>query len=421
MRLYGSTIPGVQATIVFLAPEGREVATGDEIIRFDTAPFELALGRDAALLAQAEAELARVQEDERLESLSATAERDAAATKIASAESSLRNETEGRGRLALEEAVFADADAARQLTRTRQQFDDVQALLDKGFATRAEVDRAALDLGRAEDQRRLAAQKLASLREFERPAALDRGRADVDAARQDLQRARDASAARLAQRRAVLALAARRVDEYRAKVATATDHLARTVIRAEAPGLVVYRDLFFGSDRRKPQVGDEVWSNQPVVAVPNTRDLLVDTRVREIDLHRVSGSRRVVVSVDAYPSLRLTGTVTLVGTIAQEDLQGSGMKSFPVTVQLHEHDARLRPGMTARVEMIVADIAAALVVPTAAIVDGERPHCLVLESGRVRQVPVRIVADNGVEAVVEGDLRAGARVLFPSTPGGTAP
>ena len=412
LRLYGSTIPGVQAKIVALIAEGREVAAGDELIRFDPATFEIALAREKAVLAQAEAEYTRIAGDERLETLAATAESDAVIKKIAAAESSLRNETQGRGQIALDEATFADLEAARQLVRARQQFDDIEALLAKGFATRAEVDRAALDLSRADDQRRLAARKLESLKGFERPAALDQGRVAVDAARQDLQRARDASIARLAQRRAALTLAARRVEESRARVAAAADHLSRTVVRSEGPGLIVYRDLFFGTDRRKPQVGDEVWSNQPVLAIPDTRDLLVETRVREIDLQRVARSRRVSVRVDAYPDLDLAGTITLLGTLAQDDAERTGVKYFPVTIKLTAIDPQLRPGMTARVEMIVFDSPDGLIIPSAALSGLDSPACDVVTSSRTRRVPLRIIATNGIEALVDGELRAGDRLLL---------
>jgi HlyD family secretion protein len=419
LKLYGSTLAGVQAKLVFLAPEGHEVAAGDELIRFDAAPFELALARESAVLAQAEAELSRAREDERLEQLSADGERSAAALKLTSAASALRNAADGRGQMALEEAEVAEADARRAVTRARQQVDDLEALLARGFATRAEVDRAGLDLGRAEDQHRLAVRKLASIRDFERPAALDEGRAGVDAARQDATRAAEAMAARLAQRRSTTALALRRVDECRARVAQATDHLARTTVRADAGGLVVYRDLYFGTDRRKPQVGDEVWSNQPLLAVPDTRDVLVDTRVREVDLHRIAASRHVEVTVDAYPDLRLAGTVSLVGTLAQEDLTRGGIKFFPVTVTLSAPDTRLRPGMTARVEIVVAERRDVLMVPTDAVrARGDGTLMVeIVDGGGTRRVPVRRIADNGVAAVIEGQVDAGSRVRLASARG----
>ena len=59
--------------------------------------------------------------------------------------------------------------------------------------------------------------------------------------------------------------------------------------------------------------------------------------------------------VEAYPDLRLTGAVTLVGTLAQEERERRGAKDFSVTVQVNESEPRLRPGMTARVEIEVEE------------------------------------------------------------------
>ena len=94
------------------------------------------------------------------------------------------------------------------------------------------------------------------------------------------------------------------------------------------PGIVVYKDVFFGSEQRKPQVGDQVWANQPLVILPDISRMVVETRVRETDIHKVERNQKVSVRVEAYPDLRLTGTVTLVGTLAQEEKERRGTKFF---------------------------------------------------------------------------------------------
>jgi len=62
-------------------------------------------------------------------------------------------------------------------------------------------------------------------------------------------------------------------------------------------GLVVYRELSSGDNRRKPQIGDDAFPGQPLIAVPDTSQLLVETHIREIDLHKMDGSPRVRVRV----------------------------------------------------------------------------------------------------------------------------
>ena len=185
---------------------------------------------------------------------------------------------------------------------------------------------------------------------------------------------------------------------------------------------MVYRELFFGTDRRKPQIGDETWPNQPILAVPDTGDLVVETRIRETDLHRVTASQRVAVRVDAYPDLALPATVSLVGALAEQDASRPGAKFFPVTVTLSGSDARLRTGMTARVEIVVRSMPRALIVPAAAVFgDGADLHCYVARRGQLERRTLTLAGRNDTDVAIAGGVAAGDRVLLiePGTSGAT--
>jgi HlyD family secretion protein len=203
------------------------------------------------------------------------------------------------------------------------------------------------------------------------------------------------------------------VAEIRARVALLTDQIDRATIRAGGPGLVVYRDLFFGSERRKPQVGDEVFPNQPIIAVPDSSQLVVELSVREIDLHKVAPEQHVEVRVDAYPDLRLPAIVASIGALAQEDPARAGARFFPLTVRLTSSDPRLRTGMSATIEIEVSSLASATVVPVEAVF-GDRGHryVVVVRGGRAERRPVRVAAENESLAAVAEGVRAGDRVLL---------
>src|SRR5215510_4196480 len=117
---------------------------------------------------------------------------------------------------------------------------------------------------------------------------------------------------------------------------------ARTSVRADVPGIVVDLEVFFGSEQRRPQVGDQVWANQPLIILPDVSKMVVETKVRETDIHKVEKNQAVRVRVEAYPDLRLGGKVTLVGTLAQEERERRGTKFFGGTIQVDESEPRLR-------------------------------------------------------------------------------
>ena len=126
--------------------------------------------------------------------------------------------------------------------------------------------------------------------------------------------------------------------------------------------------------------------------------MVVETRVRETDIHKVERNQNVAVRVEAYPDLRLTGKVTLVGTLAQEERERRGSKFFSVTVQVDQSEPRLRPGMTARVQIEVEERAKALFVPLEAVFERDG-RSLVYLAGR------RPLAARGGARPVERRLR----------------
>lgn len=424
MLLYASTIAGVQAKLIDIVAEGTAVRTGDVLFRLDPVPFEEQVARETAVVAAAEAELLRAREDLRLEEMKTASDADAAQEQLSAAEAGLVSERDGRGPLALVEAEVAANDAARERRLAETTVGDMRALLQQGFVTRVELERAEEALRQADDRQRLATLKLETLRTYDRPAALDRSRAGVSSARKGVESAAEAGRARLMQRRADVALAVNRLAEAQQRLRVASDRLSRTTVRSTSDGLVVYRELFFGSDKRKPLPGDEVWPSQPLVAVPDSSQLIVETRVREIDLHKVSSSQRVTVTVDAYPGVVLPARVVTVGALAQDDPARAGTRFFPVTVQLLGTDARLRTGMSARVSIEVAAFDRVTVVPLSAIVDdgGVTRVTVVTPFGRESRV-VDVLAENDQVAAIRQGVTAGDTVLLvdPARPAGSLP
>jgi HlyD family secretion protein len=141
--------------------------------------------------------------------------------------------------------------------------------------------------------------------------------------------------------------------------------------------------------------------------------MVVETRVRETDIHKVEKNQKVAVRVEAYPDLKLTGAVTLVGTLAQEEKERRGAKFFGVTVQVNESEPRLRPGMTARVEIQVEERPRALYVPLEAVFErGGRTVAYVASGGRPRMREVVLGPSNQDFVVVERGLRKDERVCL---------
>jgi HlyD family secretion protein len=410
---YASSIQSNQAKIVAIVPEGKLVEKGDLLILFDAAPFEEEIRRSQAQLAQAQADLAKAQQDLKLQAIQNQEEMAAARQKVERSQLELADVQQGKGRVREEEADSAVANAERELAKALGAHEDLKPLLDQGFITKQELDRADQAVARARDELALAKRRRDSLVNYGRPLELSQAKAEAALTRESARQLEASAAYRLEQKRSAIASAESRIQEATSKLALAQQQLARTEVRADVPGIVVYRDVFFGSEQRKPQVGDQVWANQPLLILPDISRMVAETKVRETDIHKIGKNQKVSVRVQAYPDLALTGRVALVGTLAQEEKERRGTKFFGVTVQIDGSEPRLRPGMSATVEIEVEEKARALFVPLEAVFEKDGRHvCYVVQRGRLRERAVALGSANRDFVVIERGLEPGDRVAL---------
>jgi len=410
---YASTIQSNQAKIIAMVPEGKLVQKGDMLLLFDGAPFEEEIRRSQGQLSLAEADVQKAQQDLKLQSIQNQEELAAAKQKVERSRLELADVSEGKGRLHEEEAAAAVGNAERDLEKAVGAHEDLKPLLAEGFITKQELDRAAQVVSRAREELELAKRRRDALVRFGRPLELSQAEAEAAMTRESARQLEASGAYRMEQKRSAIAAAESRITEATAKLALAKQQLARTEVRADVPGIVVYKDVFFGSEQRKPQVGDQVWANQPLLILPDISKMVVETRVRETDIHKVEKNQHVTVRVQAYPDLELTGKVTLVGTLAQEEKERRGVKFFGVTIQINESEPRLRPGMTSAIEIQVERRANAVRVPLEAVFERDGRHlCYVATRRGLVAREVVLGPSNRDFVVVEKGLRRGDRVAL---------
>jgi Cu(I)/Ag(I) efflux system membrane fusion protein len=132
----------------------------------------------------------------------------------------------------------------------------------------------------------------------------------------------------------------------------------------------------------------------------------VQVEVPEAAVLALRESAPVEVRLPLLEGKTLVGRIDAIGDAAPER---GGL--FPLLVRL-DSDHGVRPGMTAELT-VTTQQSQVKRVPITAIVDpsGERPSVFVVESGKVRQVPVRLGRVDGQTVVVKGELSAGERVV----------
>ncbi len=204
------------------------------------------------------------------------------------------------------------------------------------------------------------------------------------------------------------AFARMRIDE--AAVAVARTAVEKAQVRAPFSGVV---------GLRKVSPGAYVQAGQDIVNLESLHPLKADFRVPEMFSSDLRRGQPIRLNVDAMPGTEFEGEVIAVDP--QVDVAG---RSVMLRARVPNTDGTLRPGMFARVTLVLEVNPTALMVPEQALVPrGQTQMVVKVVDGKATYVPVQIGhrAKGMVEiteGVAEGDVivTAGQMKLRPDQP-----
>jgi len=344
------------------------------------------------------------------------------------------------------ELANALRDAETRLQEARRNYERLQALLEKGYVSRQQVDAAQTQLVAAESQLRNLQQRQQQLAQ-QHAIELENARLQVESAQSDLERAR-ASAVQDELKRKALEAARADLENARLRLrdiemrqlelqqARASEkqavsqfqnlmiQLSETDVRAPIRGVVT---------RRYREVGELVMSGTtgfgegtPILQVADLSQMRVRLNLNELDVAKVRVGMPVEITVDALPERKFRGVVRKIAPAAQSNPQQQtaslGVVKFAVEVYLNQTDDALRPGMTARCRILTAQKANALRLPLEALgKEGDRDYVLRIIPNqtepngkpKTEKVFVKVGLRSANYAEILDGVREGDKVLKP--------
>lgn len=182
--------------------------------------------------------------------------------------------------------------------------------------------------------------------------------------------------------------------------------LKKMTVTAPIPGLVVYLEIWKGGTMEKIQEGDAPWGGQGLINLPNLSSLIVETNISEVDVSRIKLDQRVELRLDAVPGPVFEGKISDIGTLAHRKERGSRINVFDVKVLLDSTDDRLKPGMSARVDIIIDIFEDVLSIPIEAVFERDDTTIVYNAGGDMIVVSLGLRNDNSViitSGLEEGD------------------
>ena len=184
------------------------------------------------------------------------------------------------------------------------------------------------------------------------------------------------------------ALAELRADQAALELAKA--RFDKTVLKAPFDGVV---------GLRKVSVGDFVDVGKDIVNLEQIDPLKVDFRVAEVYVGAVKPGQRLELGVDAFSGQQFAGEVYAIDPLIDE----SG-RSILLRARLPNPDGRLRPGLFARISLVLNEREGAIQVPEQALMpQGQEQFVFKVVDGKAVFTKVEVgIRRDGMAEIVEG-------------------
>ena len=207
------------------------------------------------------------------------------------------------------------------------------------------------------------------------------------------------------------------VKQAEAALNSALIDLNYTKIVSPVEGIVVSKEV---------EVGQTVAASFQTPTLFNVAEDLtkmqIEASVVEADIAKVKDGQTVEFSVDSYPDEIFYGIVT---QVRNEAITTSNVVTYEVIIEIDNKDLKLKPGMTANVEVITAEKQDVFLVPNQALRfymdDGngtsskryKEKGIWVMKNGHPMRVAIKTgVSDDNSTEISSSDLREGDEVII---------
>ena len=213
---------------------------------------------------------------------------------------------------------------------------------------------------------------------------------------------------------AQLALEQAQVKQAQASLNSAQTELSYTEIKAPVDGIVISKSVEVGQTVAASFETPEIFS----VAEDLTK-MQIQASVVEADIAKVKAGQQVRFTVDSYADDYFYGTVT---QVRNEAITTSNVVTYTVVIGIDNTNLKLKPGMTANVEIITAEEKNVMLVPNQALrfyiddSDNAKRYkdrgVWIIKNGKPERVTVKIgVSDDDNTQILESSLKIGDEVI----------
>ena len=183
------------------------------------------------------------------------------------------------------------------------------------------------------------------------------------------------------------------------------NELEKTILRSPIDGLIT---------RQESKIGEMVLASSPIISIISPDKFKIEAYISESDIAKIKIGQLADLTLDAYGDQDIFKAK--VTKIDPGETIIEGVASYKVTLQFIQENQRIKPGMTANIDILTGHRSSVLTVPRRAIIEeeGKGQFVKVIKNGTVKKTKITtgLTGSDGKIEIISG-LKENEKICRP--------
>ena len=402
--------------VIYIIPEGTVVKEGDLLVELDSAEAEEQLNQQKLSYEKAVQEFEAAKANLQIEQSQVQSQIDAGILSTNFAYIDYKKFIEGDKLQQLRNAEISIQTVEENLKIAQDRLFWSQRLFKEGFETKTKLEQDQLSVTNSLLNLEQKRTELTMLQNYDLPKLEEQYVSDLIEASNQLSRVILQSTNTLNKAISDLITQSNSLILNKERLDKETEQLEKSKIYAPIGGMVVYaksRSRF--SSESMIEEGATVRKRQDLITLPDTSQMKVDIKVHESQVNKVKKGQTAFVVLDSMPDERFKGIVSKVAPLPDSAsfFSDPNLKEYRTEILVTDELPDLKPGVSARAEIVITNIANTLKVPIQSVTTVNSQQVVYKSSiGDPERIPVEVGLFNTKFIQILKGVGEGDRILL---------
>ena len=402
--------------VIYIVPEGTVVKEGDLLVELDSAEAEEQLNQQKLSYEKAVQDFEAAKANLEIEQSQVQSQIDAGILATNFAYIDYKKFIEGDKLQQTRNAEISIQTVEESLKIAQDRLFWSQRLFKEGFETKTKLEQDQLSVTNSLLNLEKARTELTMLQNYDLPKLEEQFVSDLIEASNQLSRVILQATNTLNKAISDMITQSNSLILNRERLDKETEQLEYSKIYAPIDGMVVYaksRSRF--SSESMIEEGATVRKRQDLISLPDTSQMKVDIKVHESQVNKVKKGQTAFVVLDSMPDKRFKGIVSKVAPLPDSAsfFSDPNLKEYATEILVTDQLPDLKPGVSARAEIVITNITSTLKVPIQSVTTVNSKQVVYKGGmGDPERVPVEVGLFNTKFIQILDGLEEGDKILL---------